>query len=459
MRRVETVFALVIAVVILCGTVGRLDAQESAATAESAPQIAVLDVLSESFGPSELRLFTDILRTEIFKANRFQIVERGVIQRIVRQQEFESLAGADDSQLLELGQLVAADKLLITRLEQFSDTTALNIRLIDVETSILDFTENVFVVDQNDIFDALRDLAVQIDLHYDAGAQRDNPDAARQAQVQRWMRLGATREQAETLMAGEGTIDEYLSIRQYDVTFTVADYMDILEGGWNPTTIITFFREGVPFNQVEEALNYGIVDLDNYRVEFKPEGLSFREYLDAYDRHILTAEEYLEFRDGYNRNRFVFGAGGVANSLPIANADFRFFLATVGWEYFVTSYQRNVVKASTEAGFVLMNGVLPTPYVQVNAYTGVPPFYFKLAIGGAAEVFLGGHFAAFARAGIEITEGLEFNLLGAFFGTQPAISYTDLSTQQGEPGYVGIDFPYVAAFFVFKPTQLLPLRY
>lgn len=387
MRRAAAAFSWFFALVVLCGAGGALDAQEAESSRAGVPQIAVLDVLSESFEPSELRLFTDILRTEIFKANRFQIVERGVIQRIARQQEFDTLANADDSQLLELGQLVAADKLLITRLEQFSDTTALNIRLIDVETSILDFTENVFVVDQNDIFDALRDLAVQIDLHYDAGAQRDNPAANRQAEIQRWIRLGATGDQAEELVGGiEGAIDEY-------------------------------------------------------------------------DRHILTAEEYLEFRDGYNRNRFVFGAGGVANSLPIANADFRFFLATVGWEYFVTPYQRNVVKASTEAGFVLMNGILPTPYVQVNAYTGVPPFYFKLAVGGAAEVFLGGHFAAFARAGIEITEGLEFNLLGAFFGTQPAVSYTDLSTAQGDPGYVGIDFPYVAAFFVFKPTQLMPLRY
>jgi hypothetical protein len=51
---------------------------------------------------------------------------------------------------------------------------------------------------------------------------------------------------------------------------------------------------------------------------------------------------------------------------------------------------------------------------------------------------------------MEVNSIYEFNLIMIFMGTQPNISYTDLVTAKGEPGYVPIDFPYYGAVFVYK---------
>jgi len=422
------------------------------------PTVAVLDVTSDSFTESELRLFTDILRTEIFKLGRFDIVERGLIQQVIEEQQLGAIDALEDAELLELGEQLAAEKILSARIEELAETTALNVRMIDVESSILDFTENVFVSDRGDVFDAIRDLVVNVDVHYVDDDEAD-PESRQQAQTQRWMRLGASSEEADELVGRDAEIDEYLSIRQYDVTFGPGDYIDLLDAGWEATTVIEFFRLGVPYDQVERALEHGISGVDTYAREFQPEGISFEGYLEAYERQLLTAEDYLEYRDGYNRLRYVFGAGGVANALPIANADFRFFVLTAGAEYFVTPYQRGFFKASAEAGFNFMNVILPSPYLQFNVYAGTEPFYLKAGVGGLAEVFLGGHFAAYGRAGLELNEVLEFNLFVGFAGTQPEVSYTDLETARGEEDYVGIDFPYMGAVLAFKPSQLVPFRY
>ena len=125
-------------------------------------------------------------------------------------------------------------------------------------------------------------------------------------------------------------------------------------------------------------------------------------------------------------------------------------MGTVAWEYFYSDYQRGLTKYSSEVGMNLMNMLLPSPYLQFNAYAGAYPFYGKLSLGVLGEVFLGGHFGLFARAGIEVDSMYEFNLIMIFIGSQPNVSYTDLETAKGESGYIPIDFPYYGAVFVYK---------
>ncbi len=45
---------------------------------QEVPQIAIMDVMSTTFTSSDTRMFTVILRTDVFKLNHFRIVERGL---------------------------------------------------------------------------------------------------------------------------------------------------------------------------------------------------------------------------------------------------------------------------------------------------------------------------------------------------------------------------------------------
>jgi len=414
------------------------------------PQIAILDVMSTSYNPADTRMFTDILRTEVFKLHHFRIVERGVIQQILQEQQLSMSGIVDDSKLLELGRILSVEKLLVCRIDEIAETTAFNMRVIDVETSLLDFTENVFIKDKNQIFDAIKDMVLKIELHYVVRGDQDSPQARRANLERKWRLLGAEDSQIEYLMSRKSDPQEYLDIRQYDITFAVDDYIDILEKDIQPETIKLFFQNGIPYDQVTTAISLGIVDLNNYTQQFKPLDLSFADYLDAYSKHIVSAAEYSEYKKGYRKNKLIGGLGGVANDFPILNADFKFLMATVAWEYFYTDFQRGHYKYSMEVGLNLMNFFLPSPYIQVNFYTGGFPFYAKFALGALGEVFIGGHFGVLGRFGIEVDNTYEFSFLMVFYGTQPNVSYNDLSTNKGDPGYEEISFPYFGAVFVYK---------
>ena len=356
----------------------------------------------------------------------------------------------EDSTLLEIGKLLSVEKLLVCRIDRLGDTTAFNIRLIDVESSLLDFTENVFIKDENMIFDAIKDIVLKIELYYVVMSADGTPGNRLENIKKKWYLLGASDNELQHLLEINADPEKYLEIRQYDITFKLTDYIEILDRSIQPETIKLFFQKGIPYEQVTEAISYGIVDLNNFEEQFLPLGLSFKDYLDAYSKHVVSANDYLEYKKGYRKNRLVVGGGGVANDFPIINSEFKFFMATVAWEYFYSDYQRGLTKYSSEVGINLMNMFLPSPYLQFNAYAGTYPFYGKLSLGVIGEVFLGGHFGVFLRAGMEVNSIYEFNLIMIFMGTQPNISYTDLVTAKGEPGYVPIDFPYYGAVFVYK---------
>lgn len=417
---------------------------------KDAPRIGIIDIMSTSFEKNEIKMFTDVLRTELYKLDYFNIVERGVIQQYMKDSNISGDSYLEDASLLALGKQMNVDKLLICTMNSYAETTAVNIRIIDVTTSYLDFTENVFLKDANQIFDALKDLVLKIELNFIEKEENGDPMSFKEKLYKSWKLLGANEENARHLSNTKVNTDRYLDMRQYDITFSADDYAQIVKAGQDEKALFAFFKEGIPYSAIKKAFDFGIVDLENYLSNFKPYHLSFEEYLDAYEHNILTPQDYMEYKKGFKKFQFLMGAGGVANDLPVANADFSFFLLTGGVEYYLTDYQRDFSKVSTEMGLYMMNAFVPSPYFQVNAYMGQFPFYAKGSLGVVAEVFLGGHVGVFAKLGAEVNSLFEFNLMLTFLGTQPKISYTDMSTKIDEKGYAGIVFPYMAATFTYK---------
>ncbi|MBN2510507.1 MAG: hypothetical protein JXB03_09525 [Spirochaetales bacterium] len=426
----------------------------------SVPQIGILDVISDSFSDSERSMFTDILRTEIFKMQYFRIIERGMIQQILNEHEISLSGLTDDSQLLKIGEFLAVEKLLVCKAETFADTIAINLRVIDVNTSLLDYTENVFIQDRNQMFQALAEIAIKLELHYISSTGTLDPEKKIELMTKNWIFLGADEEDIPVLIRENIDVKDFLAVRQFDITFSVKDYLKIRSEGWDIDSLKEFFREGISFAEIQKALSLGIGDLKNYREAFKTRGIDFDQYLDAYTNHIVSADDYLEYRKGYIRDYLHLGAGGVANDLPVMNSEFKFFLLHAGWEHYLSKFQRHTFKYSLEMGANFMQAIIPSPYFQLNCYAGAHPFYAKLSAGVLGEVFLGGHFGAYAMAGVELNSTVEFSVMATFLGTQPRVSYADFETEEDDPEYVDIVFPYFGAFLTYKwNARELPFQF
>ncbi len=415
--------------------------------AQPRPQIIIFDIATSSYDPGKSRLLTDVFRAELFKTRLFSIIEKGVVIEAGISGKLPAPDKADDAQLLQIGRAVKCDKLFICSVEKIATTIAISVRVVDVKTSLIDYTDNVFVVNESQIFDALKEIATKIEFFYTEGKRSADPASGL---AERWAMLGADEKSAAYLVAARIDPEVYLSIRQYDITFKPEQYVAILQSNIDPAIVKTFLQSGISYAQTERALALGITKLDRYREVFLKAGYGFEDYLLAFSKNIMSIKEYADYKRGYNTNYFNFGAGGVADSFPIANASYKFLLLKASWERFWTPYQRDFFKVSTDAGLFLMSLFAPVPFFQANAYLGTYPYYLKISLGGHAEVILGGHVGAYAQLGFEILEVLDFSAMLVFAGTQPKVSYDGLMIREGEPGYSKIIFPYAGFVVSYK---------
>lgn len=414
----------------------------------SLPRVAILDIRSKDIAGETVIMLSDILRTELFKLHVFQIMERSMIQKIIEEKKFEMTGFVKDNDLLQIGRMLGVEKLIVMTIGMMNKNIAINIRVINMDKATVDFSENIFISSRDAIVDAIKDIAKKIEVYY---VLKDDSGTGNKKELlkRKWIMLGAAPDQAEFLVTLQSEPDKYLEIRQYDISYTIDDFIKTLKNGWEPSIIMSFFKEGISYQNIIKSLSLGVSDLSLYRSTFKDKGYSFDDYLLAYENRIYNVDEFRKFKDGYRRDRFVLGVGGAADSFPIANATTKFLIVQLGWEHFWSRYQRNLFKHSMEMGFNLLNGFLPTPYFQYNAYFGAPPFYGKVGLGFLSEVFVGGHIGGYVRLGIEVLEVIEFNIVIVPFGTDPGVSYVD-GTPKGQPGYIPINFPYFGAFLAYK---------
>jgi len=436
---------------VLCSLLLLAAVSASAQAANDPPTIALLDVASSSYDASRTRLLTDVLRSELFKTGLFRIKERGLVQKALDDQKVA--ASAAEAQLLSIGKAIAVDKIVLTSLEKFGDTIALNLRIIDVSTALLDYTENVFIKNENLLFDALREVVTKVELRYSTGKKsldQQSPEARRQWLAAQWTLLGAKEADLAWLIDQRESPEDYVGLRQYDIGFTPAAYVQARQSGTDLEGVRAFLQAGIAWPSVERALGLGIVRLDKYRQTFQPAGYSFDDYLTAFERKLTTPEAYRRYLETFDKDFLLLGLGGVANDFPIANAPFKFVLGQVAWEHYWTSSLVSSSRISTEAGVFLMNMIIPAPYLGLTASFGAAPFYGKVSIGEHAEVLVGGHLGTHIRLGFEVLDQYEFTLMAVPFGTQPKVSYVDLRSAQGDPGYVALKFPYAGVMFTYK---------
>jgi len=112
-------------------------------SAQNKTRIAVL-----SFEPKNVNLETaeavaDILSTELFNTNRFDVIERQAITKILEEQKLQMTGVTDMSQAAEIGKMLNVEKILIGSVSRLGQTYIINTRLVGVESGALELAENI----------------------------------------------------------------------------------------------------------------------------------------------------------------------------------------------------------------------------------------------------------------------------------------------------------------------------
>jgi len=106
------------------------------------PTIAVLSLEAKNVSQETADAVADILSTELFNTQRFQVIERQAMLRILDEQKLQMTGVTDMGRAVEIGKVLNVQKIMIGSVSKLGETYIINTRLVDVKTGALELAQN-----------------------------------------------------------------------------------------------------------------------------------------------------------------------------------------------------------------------------------------------------------------------------------------------------------------------------
>ncbi|MBF0430536.1 MAG: PEGA domain-containing protein [Fibrobacteria bacterium] len=103
--------------------------------------IAVMDFKSKNSAYASI--LADRFGAELMLAGKFNVMERNQMQMILQEQEFQQSDCVNQSCAVEIGQLIAVQKIFTGMIAKVGDMFTVNIKMLDVETGRIDKNESM----------------------------------------------------------------------------------------------------------------------------------------------------------------------------------------------------------------------------------------------------------------------------------------------------------------------------
>lgn len=109
----------------------------------------------------DTRTLSEMLEMHLVNENSFQIVERALINKIVKEQEIQ-MSSLTESEMIKIGTLAGANKILSGSISHLNDRYYVIVKGIDTVTGIVDLSDQIYASNINDLIGLLPQLAKRI---------------------------------------------------------------------------------------------------------------------------------------------------------------------------------------------------------------------------------------------------------------------------------------------------------
>lgn len=124
--------------------------------------IAVMDLEAKDAKPSEASIVSDFLRQEFLNTNKWIVLERSSMDKILKEQAFQMTGCTTNECAIEAGKILNVTKMVVGSLSRLEKKYYLSIRFVDVETSAVERAENGETDSLDKIAELCRQLAISI---------------------------------------------------------------------------------------------------------------------------------------------------------------------------------------------------------------------------------------------------------------------------------------------------------
>lgn len=126
-------------------------------------RVAVFDpsFSGKTFDESTVVVIREMISSTIVNSGKYNIVERSLIDKILREQKFSNSGAVDADQISALGKLAGANKVILSVLSSTGSRHLLSLKMIDVESANVE-SQKTRLVKQNEIISVITPLALEL---------------------------------------------------------------------------------------------------------------------------------------------------------------------------------------------------------------------------------------------------------------------------------------------------------
>lgn len=130
---------------------------------EGKTKVAVLDPTTSGIAMDEGTKLAvqELISSSLVNTGKFTIVERSMIDKIVKEQSFQNSDLADNSQATAIGKLSGASKVFLSAVSLVGGRNMLSIKVIDVETATIE-QQKTKIVNSSDLLDIVEPLTLEL---------------------------------------------------------------------------------------------------------------------------------------------------------------------------------------------------------------------------------------------------------------------------------------------------------
>ena len=130
---------------------------------EEKQRIAIFDpaIAGSDFDEGTGVIIREMVSTVIVNSGKYTIIERSLIDRVLREQNFSNSGAVDDRQISQIGKIAGAHKVILSVLSSSGNSGLLSLKLIDVESGNIE-RQKAQVVELSRILDIITPLTLEI---------------------------------------------------------------------------------------------------------------------------------------------------------------------------------------------------------------------------------------------------------------------------------------------------------
>ena len=152
---IRKVSLLLVVIILILGTY-------SAQAQREKIRIAIMDLQPRNVDEVTAKTVSDLLRTELHNTGLFRVIERGEMNAILKEQEFQQSGCTETECAVEMGRLLSAKKILIGTINKLGTKYIINARIVDVERGEMEFADKAVTKSEEDLDIAVEEFARKI---------------------------------------------------------------------------------------------------------------------------------------------------------------------------------------------------------------------------------------------------------------------------------------------------------